>query len=105
MSVNGESIYGTQAALFRPEWGRVTRRNGALYLHVFDWPADGKLTIPALQNRFSRASLLARPEVSLAVETGSENWVITLPVSAIDPVATVVALDVDGVPELKEGLQ
>lgn len=105
MSVNGESIYGTQAALFRPEWGRVTRRNGALYLHVFDWPADGKLTIPALQNRFSRASLLARPEVSLAVETGSENWVITLPLSAIDPVATVVALDVDGVPELKEGLQ
>ncbi|MGE4490693.1 MAG: alpha-L-fucosidase [Kiritimatiellales bacterium] len=102
MSVNGESIYGTQAALFRPDWGRVTRRAGTLYLHVFDWPTDGKLVIPALQNRFIRASLLARPEVSLAVETGSENWGITLPFPAIDSIATVVALDVDGVPELKD---
>ena len=57
MSVNGEAIYGTQAALFRPEWGRVTRKDGQLYLHVFDWPADGKLTIPSLSKQPQRGSV------------------------------------------------
>lgn len=36
MSVNGESVYGTTAAgLPEPEWGAVTRKDDALYLHVF----------------------------------------------------------------------
>jgi alpha-L-fucosidase len=52
MSLNGEAIHGTQASPFKAlAWGRCTRKESAdgarLYLHVFDWPADGKLVVPA----------------------------------------------------------
>ncbi|HEX29781.1 TPA: alpha-L-fucosidase, partial [Candidatus Poribacteria bacterium] len=48
MSVNSVSIYGTTASpIGRPPWGRCTRKvtdkGTNLYLHVFDWPSDGKL--------------------------------------------------------------
>ncbi|RQW07490.1 alpha-L-fucosidase, partial [candidate division KSB1 bacterium] len=50
MSVNGESVYGTQASPFKQlDWGRCTQKaiggDTRLYLHVFDWP-DGKLVVP-----------------------------------------------------------
>lgn len=48
MDVNGEAIHATQAGPFprRLSWGRVTRKASehggtTLYLHVWDWPADG----------------------------------------------------------------
>lgn len=48
MSRNGESIYGTTASPFEKlDWGRATRKRDRLYLHVFDWPKDGKLLVPA----------------------------------------------------------
>ena len=48
MKVNGESIYGTSASpIGKPAWGRCTAKTvggkTTLYLHVFDWPKDGKL--------------------------------------------------------------
>ena len=64
MKVNGEAIYGTTASPFkRLAWGRCTKKltaDGAtLYLHVFNWPADGKLLVPGLKNS-SPAGLRAR---------------------------------------------
>ena len=51
MKVNGEAIYGTTASPFaKLAWGRSTTKlrkdGGTLYLHVFDWPKDGKLRDP-----------------------------------------------------------
>src|SRR5204862_741182 len=49
MKVNCEAIYGTTASQFtlKLPWGRCTKKvsgkTTTLYLHVFDWPADGKL--------------------------------------------------------------
>jgi alpha-L-fucosidase len=100
MCVNGESVYGTRAALFMPAWGRVTRKEGTLYLHVFDWPEKGILTIPALGNAFRRASLLARPETTLKTETSGDTWTVHVPETALDPIATVITLDVEGMPTL-----
>lgn len=49
MKVNGESIYGTTAGPFRYlPWGQATRKSGKLYLHVFDWPTNGKLWVPMI---------------------------------------------------------
>ena len=43
----------------RPGWGRITTKvadnKTILYLHVFDWPADGKLPV-AVTNEVVRAS-------------------------------------------------
>jgi alpha-L-fucosidase len=47
MKKNGESIYGTSASGLdkAPEWGRVTRKEKKLYLHVFKWPEDDKIML------------------------------------------------------------
>ena len=52
MKTNGEAIYGTKASPFEKlNWGRCSQKslpNGKtrLYLHIFDWPNDGKLLLP-----------------------------------------------------------
>ncbi len=102
MSVNGEAIHGTQAALFLPAWGRVTRKEGTVYLHVFDWPSDGKLTMPALANQPRRVSLLAEPEVELDVDIADDQWTIHVPPRSLDSVATVITIDVAGTPRLAQ---
>lgn len=64
LEVNGESIYGTSASQFGSlDWGRVTGKKlegdrYAYYLHVFDWPSDGRLVLPAIHNRALEASSL-----------------------------------------------
>jgi len=47
MKANGDAIYGTTADSLKqpPAWGRVTQKGGIRYLHVFAWPADGKLSV------------------------------------------------------------
>ncbi len=58
---NGEAVYGTQAGPLQGlGWCRSTTKPGKVYLHVFEWPADGRLHLPpGLSVR--RASLLADP--------------------------------------------
>ncbi len=100
MDVNGEAIYATTANPFsRLPWGRCTktvRPGGAtLYLHVFDWPSGGKLLVPGLRNPVKRAHLLANGTAlnAAAVEDGV---LLTVPSAALDPIATVIVLDVTG---------
>lgn len=62
---NGESIYGTTASPFEElPWGRATLKEGKLYLHVPDWPADGKLFLP-LANKPGKVALLNAPDQAL----------------------------------------
>lgn len=100
MKVNGESIYATTASPFhRLPWGRCTkkvRENGAtLYLHVFDWPTDGRLRMPGLKNTVSKARLLADGK-TLPVKSTENGITIELPDKPIDPIDTVVVVDLDG---------
>ncbi len=46
MRANGDSIYGTERTPLAPfAWGETTVKGKTLYLHVFEWPRDGKLII------------------------------------------------------------
>ncbi|MGI8916134.1 MAG: alpha-L-fucosidase, partial [Chloroflexota bacterium] len=48
LAVNGESVYGTQPGPLQGlDWCRTTAKPGKVYLHVFQWPAGGTLTLPA----------------------------------------------------------
>jgi alpha-L-fucosidase len=95
MAVNSESIYGTTASpIGRPEWGRCTAKAGKLYLHVFTWPADGKLVVPALPNKVTKAYLLAAKQQSCAVTQSDEQVVVTVPRQAPDSIDTVLVLEV-----------
>lgn len=94
MAANGDAIYGTTASPFEPPaWGRVTKKGTTLYLHVFDWPSDGSLTVP-VRDQVKRAFLLASGET---LETESSENGLTIPVKseAPDPHVSVIALELD----------
>ena len=111
MQVNGEAVYGSSASPFkRLAWGRCTQKGGKLYLHVFDWPKDGKLLVPVL-NKPGKAWLLAAPGQALTAKAGEEGITIEVPAAAPDPIASVIALEIegalrlapDGLPQEKDG--
>jgi alpha-L-fucosidase len=104
MKVNGEAIYGTRATPFkRLPWGRCTTKDAGadttLYLHVFDWPADGKLAVPGLSNEVKAATLLAGG-AAVAVEKTPGGPVLSLPAAAPDPISSTIKLVIAGKPEI-----
>jgi len=102
LDVNGESIYGTQASPFaRLSFGRCTRKPGRLYLHVFDWPEDGRLVVPGLLSEVKGAYLLADSQKrALQVTRRGESVEVAVPAKAPDPVDTVVVIEIEGEPKV-----
>ena len=105
MSENGESIYGTTSNPFENiSWGRCTKKemgNGItqLYLHIFDWPKNGKLQIPRINNEIQEAYLLADKEQTKRQVTVSGNHLLLdIPVEAPDSICSVIRLDIKGIP-------
>lgn len=98
MKVNGEAVYGTTASPFaRPlAFGRATSKKERIYLHVFDWPADSNLRLPALGKDVKKAYLLAKPTAPLKLAQSSEGVTIQVPEKAPDRIATVIALEIGG---------
>jgi len=94
MAVNSESIYGTTASPFgRPDWGRCTAKGNKRYLHVFQWPADGKLEVPLAGAAADRAYLLAdKKQARLSVTQNADKVTISLPEKAPDAVDSVIVL-------------
>jgi alpha-L-fucosidase len=98
IQTNGEAIYGTTTSPFAYlPWGRCTQKGNNLYLHVFDWPASGTLQLP-LTNKVVKAFLLADRDKSLTCENREGKVLIHLPATAPDPVASVIALQLEGEP-------
>jgi alpha-L-fucosidase len=101
MKVNGEAIYGTTASPFRKlPWGRCTtgataNGNTTLYLHVFDWPANGELLVPGLSNQVVSAKLLANG-VALKSKKTADGVSISVPAAALDANSTVIKLVIKG---------
>jgi alpha-L-fucosidase len=102
MKVNGEAVYGTTASPFKEQlsWGRCTKKVGAngttLYLHVFNWPADGKLVVPSLEGKVKSAQLLADGK---KLETSVDDkgaLVISLPGTAPDQISSTIKMEVEG---------
>jgi alpha-L-fucosidase len=92
MKVNGDAIYGTTAsALPPPAWGRITQKGNLLYLHVFDWPKDGRLVVPGLKSAGS-ATLLATG-VTLSTQSTPDGLVITVPAAAPDAISSTVIVN------------
>jgi alpha-L-fucosidase len=103
MKVNGEAIHGTKASPFGLfPWGRCTKKeiaqNTLLYFSVFEWPKDGKLSIPGLKNKIISAKLLANG-VSLKTEKKDDGVIINIPEKGLDENATVIKVEVAGTVE------
>jgi alpha-L-fucosidase len=102
MKVNGEAIYSTKASPFKNlSWGRCTQKaiegGVRLYLHVFDWPLDGRLVLPGILNQSKKAYLLSDPNhTSLAVSRNEDAIVLSVPSKAPDAINSIIVLDVEG---------
>ncbi|MCB8932367.1 MAG: alpha-L-fucosidase [Chthonomonadaceae bacterium] len=100
MKQNGSAIYATTASPFKKlSWGRCTKVLGkdgaALYLHVFDWPTNGKLLVPGLRSPVGGASLLVGG-TKLACRNTAEGVEVDVPAQAPDKVSTTIQLMVKG---------
>ena len=101
VSTNGESIYGTTASPFHElSWGHCTVKGKTLYLHVFDWPADRCLRLHGLHTAVRSAALLTNPTNRLPIRQEDGSLEITVPDRPIDPVDTVVAVDLEAAPRV-----
>ena len=100
MRVNRESIYGAGPSVFGDlQWGRCTTKPGKLYLHVFDWPSDGKLHVPGLKNQVTSAHILGwAKNVAVNRSHSGDDWIVHVPRDAPDPIATVIVLQIEGEP-------
>ena len=103
MKANGEAIYATTASPFSRAfpWGRCTKQvtpaGTTLYLHVFDWPANGELLVPGLKNKAEKAWVLAdAKKKSLKTRATENGLLITLPKTAPDAVSSTVVVQVKG---------
>ncbi len=100
MKVNGEAIYASKASpVGMLPWGRCTQKaengNTNLYFSVFDWPKDGKLTIPGLNLPVVAAKILADGK-SLKTKSVSGGLEIAVPDKAPDAIASVIKVTVKG---------
>jgi len=91
LDVNGDAIYGTQAGPIQGvPWCRSTEKGDTVYLHVFDWPSDGRLVLEGVSAETAR--LLCAPASALSIEPYDGGLVIVGPKEAPDKIDTVVAL-------------
>ncbi len=99
-NINGESIRGTtRTPLAVQAWGQSTRKGNKLYLHVFQWPTNGKLVVGGLKADVVKASLLAGPSTELAASQSGLDWTIAVPTQAPDPADSVIVLECASQPE------
>ena len=99
MAVNGESIHGTgRTPLDRQVWGDSTVKGDTLYLHVMNWPTNGRLLVGGLLTRVKQAYLLSdTAKKPLKTErVGDEDLLMRVPAAAPDKVDTVLVLKTDG---------
>jgi alpha-L-fucosidase len=108
----GEAIYGTNASPYDQGfgWGDITTKGNDLYLHVFEWPAQGTLRLADLGAKVTAASFLGNSaavgfsqdgsilEVNLGSQVGRELPLISVVKLTLDAPANVKnqATQIDG---------
>ncbi|MFF7163802.1 alpha-L-fucosidase [Streptomyces sp. NPDC008086] len=100
MSTYSDAIHGTSGSPFatEPAWGKVTKKNNKLFAHVFAWPTNGQLRIPALDNTIRRVYLLNNPSASLSYTVSGGTISVTVPATAPNANVSVVCVEVQGMP-------
>jgi hypothetical protein len=101
MKTNGDSIYGTTASPFaklvlRPRDAEA----GKIFLHVFDWPKDGKAHHPAPQRDQEGVPHVRCVDGRSRRRSLKSGIVIDVPESAPDKIASVIVLEIDGKPDV-----
>lgn len=83
-------------------WGDVTvTADNKLNLCVYQWPLDGKISLPGLSNDIVSANLLVNGEKQ-EIETSNKNGWVTfqLPAKRPEKLISVIEVELDGKPEV-----
>jgi len=116
LQMNGEAVYGASATPFGEELGeasargakdvrgdtlvyqqiqwRVTAKPGKLYFTFFDEPR-APFALPAMKNGVKRAYYLANGK-PVQVKTENGRTVLNIERPILDPMATVVVVEIEG---------
>jgi alpha-L-fucosidase len=99
LKINGEAIYGTQRSPFAAEvplyyCTRRTRDDGGatLYVHFYDWPPGGRITLHGILQPPTGATLLANG-AGVPTRFSRVGLDLALPRTAPDPYVSVVQID------------
>ncbi|MBV9988596.1 MAG: alpha-L-fucosidase [Chitinophagaceae bacterium] len=95
---NRESIFLTKPSpLPLQSWGVTTMHDQRIYLHVFNWPADGRLMIGGLKTPIKNAWLLTdKMKKSLPVHAANDLAILSVPHAAPDTADAVIVLEFQG---------
>lgn len=110
LKLNGEAIYGCGGTAFGTEFGnyamedgkkkfivapanwRCTTKPGSVYIHILNWPKDGKVELPALKSKIKAAVLLANIKLKVKFKQSADKIILKLPKIAAEDFATVIRL-------------
>ena len=105
---NGASIYGCGGTAFGHEFGsyqtvdgkvkfvdapadwRCTTSPGKLFIHIFNWPSDGRLKLPPFQKPIISAKLLSGKKIRII--QNADHVELLLPARSPDALVSVVQL-------------
>lgn len=108
MNLNGESVHGANAGPFEKELirGRCTQKTKGnkttLYLHIFNWPDSGQLTIPGLENKILKTYALYDESAVLQAEKKENAIIIDVQNVKQSEYATVIAMEIKGEPAIED---
>jgi len=94
LAKNGDAIYGTRAGPIAPQpWGVTTRKGNRVYVHLLDAP-DRALLLPPLGAKVRSARFMTSGR---GAEFSEHDFgvIVKLPPEVIDPIDTIVALDLE----------
>ena len=93
LDAHGESIYDTAPGPLQGDdrW-RTTQRDGTIYLHIFDWPADGRFVLPTLNAR-SAAWLDSSLDALLRLSGDGDGLILQGPSETPNEHLTVIRLE------------
>jgi alpha-L-fucosidase len=98
LKINGESIYDAESSpIGNLDFGRLTHKpmEKKLFLHVYDWPKDGKIVVKDIKNKIKNAYILANSE-KLEINQKDKNITIQGPVQSPGIHVPVIVLEYEG---------
>ena len=112
LEVNGEAIYKAEAFDLpenQHDWGKITCKQDGdrykIYLHVFNWPFSRKLPLTGIAAPPDQVYVLSdKLQSALAVRHQDVLTEISLPKEQPDPLITVIVLEYDAKPAVRQGL-
>jgi len=110
LKINGEAVYGCSGTAFGDEYGkfsledgkktfipnpvvwRSTTKPGKVFIHIFNWPLDGMINLPPMNQQIRKVRFLHSRRSHLNFSQQENGITLHLPNKTPDPVLSVIEL-------------